>query len=94
MLLVTNSNYLPGSDGCYIIGMGPWAVEESRPCTRFTVLGGTDHFCNQSHRSVWSLPQSLILTAPVGWFWLAHFCRYNVMCAIGTGSLVCSIGLG
>ena len=30
MLLVTNLNYLPGSDGCYIIGMGPWAVEESR----------------------------------------------------------------
>ena len=65
MLLVTNSNYLPGSDGCYIVGMEPWAVEESR-------LGP---FCNQSHRSVWSLPQSHILTASVGWFWLAHFCR-------------------
>lgn len=44
MLLVTSSNYLPESDGCYIIGMGPWAIEESRMCTRFTVVGGTDHF--------------------------------------------------
>ena len=73
MLLVTSSNYLPRLDGCYIIGMGPWAIEESRLCTRFTVVGGTDHFCNQPHRSVWSVPQShctcgLVLIGPL---WLA-----------------------
>ena len=50
-----------------------WAVEESRMCTWFTIVGGTYHFCNQSHKSVWSLPQShctcgLVLVGP---FWLA-----------------------
>ena len=74
MLLVTSSNYLPENQMDAIsLAWAVTAVEESRMCTQFTVVGGTDHFCNHSQRSVWSLPQSqctcgLVLVGP---FWLA-----------------------
>ena len=80
MLLVTNSNYLPGSDGCYIIGMGPWAVEESS-CVHGLPLQVERTIFATSHRDRFghylNLTFSPHLQAGSGW---PISVGYNVVC--------------